>query len=114
MTDYATRYGFDVDADELEERLDTEGINPEGFDVFVSEIAGRGYFPDLDAAVSAYADAVIGEISVTEYAWQYAEDCMGLTGFARDYFDADKFARDLVLGGDVTEGSGGWLFYSSW
>lgn len=106
------------DTDELADALDTLGaddVDTDGFRVFVTEVAGAGYFADLDSAVDAYRDAVIGEQSITDYAWDYAADCMGLDGFALDYFDADKFARDLQLGGDViVAGNGRWLFYGTW
>lgn len=58
---------------------------------------------DLDDAESAFIDAWIGNISAEDYAYDYVTDCLGLEGIALDYFDFAKFARDLIIGGDISE-----------
>ncbi len=40
--------------------------------------------------------------SATDYAYELAEES-GLSGFALNYFDAEKFARDMDLNGEIQE-----------
>lgn len=112
---------FDYSADAIAE-LDPY-VDPDGVAVFLEHVVGGpdGY-SDLGEALAAYEDAVIGDHyeSVEDYAYEYAEDCLGLEGFALDYFDAERFARDLTLGGDIVEvrnadtGYKLWLFHGNW
>lgn len=96
------------------ENLRDEGLN-EAFGDFLEDIAGDiGYFADIDDAVERFREAYIGEMTLEDYAYSYAEDAIGLTGFALQYFDAEKFARDLSASGDVTETMHGHLFHGNW
>ncbi len=82
------------------------------FRVFVTELA-RGQFDDVSDAYAAFRDAYLGDIPLADYAHDYARECLGLSGAALDYFDADKFGRDLVLSGDVIAHDD-FLFNGSW
>lgn len=63
---------------------------------------------------SEFEDCYIGDYSyhdnpVLEYAYQYIDDCYDLEkmlGNLSAYFDYEKFARDLQLGGDIAEHNG--------
>jgi len=51
-------------------------------------------------------DVCLFEGTATEYAEEYIEDCGLLSELPenlRYYFDVEAFARDMVLGGDITE-----------
>lgn len=58
---------------------------------------------DLDDAESEFIDAWIGNMSAEDYAYDYVTECLDISGTALDYFDFERFARDLVIGGDVAE-----------
>lgn len=105
----------DLTTDALDELLEDNDIDIEAFDAFIEDIAGTRYEyggTDPQAIADAFISAFAGAGTLTDYAWQYAED-MGLEGFALQYFDAESFARDLELGGDMSEARG-WLFYGAW
>lgn len=110
---------FDYSADAIAETYpDTD---PDGVAIFIEYVAGSvDYFDDLDSLIASYDDALIGNHydSVADYAYEYAEDCLNLSNFALDYFDADKFGRDLEYGGDIVavrdEATGLWLFNGHW
>lgn len=63
---------------------------------------------------SMFEDCYIGDYSdhdnpVLEYAYQYIDDCYDLEkmmGKLSAYFDYEKFARDMELGGDIAEHNG--------
>ena len=57
----------------------------------------------LADALEKRDEVEIYEGSLEDYAYDYAKDCIGLEGFALDYFDCEKFANDLKCGGDVVE-----------
>ena len=61
---------------------------------------------DLDSAESAFRDAWIGHMSVREYAEEFADEMMEdskIPESFRQFFDYDKYANDMELGGDVSE-----------
>jgi antirestriction protein len=70
---------------------------------------------DYDTCAAAFQEVYIGQQSVRDY----VEDLLDSTGelnslgHLAQYFDYDAYARDLVLGGDVTENEG-FLFHSNW
>lgn len=86
---------------ELAQALDDKG---EAFGLFVSHFG-----LEISDAVSAFDEAYIGDMSLEDYAYNLVEECYlpelsgGSKEFFESYFDYDKFARDLKLGGDVVE-----------
>ncbi len=91
--------------DTLEPHIDIEAVR-----AYIEDVQGVHYVSDVPETVLAqFHEAFIGEISLEDYAYDYASDCLGLEGVALDYFDTEKFGRDLRLGGDVIE-SGRYLF----
>jgi hypothetical protein len=89
----------------LEPHIDIEAVR-----AYVEDVVGTHYVTgDAEDVLAQFHDAFIGEISLKDYAYDYASDCLGLEGVALDYFDTEKFGRDLRLGGDVIE-SGPYLF----
>lgn len=58
---------------------------------------------DLDDAESAFTDAWIGNMSAEEYAEDILNECYDIPESIRPYVDAEKFARDMVIGGDIAE-----------
>lgn len=70
---------------------------------------------DYDTCAAAFEDAYIGETTARDY----AEDLLDSTGelnslgHLAQYFDYDAYARDMILGGDLTE-SEGHLFHTNW
>jgi hypothetical protein len=106
----------DLTTDTLNELLEENDICPIAFDAFVEDIAGTHYdYGGTDPQVIAdtFLAAFAGAGNLPDYAYDYARECLGLEGTALDYFDADKFARDLELGGDMHEVRG-YLFHGSW
>lgn len=105
---------FDTVVD-LAKAIDSFGsAEAQAFGLWLENIVGDiTYFSDPDDAVNRFQEAYIGEKSLEDYAYEYAEDVLGLTGAALDYFDCEKFGRDLELGGDITEYDGH-LFNANW
>lgn len=88
---------------ELVDDIGIEGIsNPEAY--FDYEAFGRDAKMDLDA--DSEDDAAAFDMDDAEYGEQLVDD-QGFANLGKDalstYFDYDKFARDLELGGDVDE-----------
>ena len=53
---------------------------------------------DFDSLKSDFEDAYIGEYNSKEdYAYGFVEKCYDLPDFAKDYFNYEKFARDLFM-----------------
>ena len=106
----------DLTNNTLDALLEDNDIDALAFDAFIEDIAGTHYDyggTDPQAIADAFISAFAGAGNLADYAYDYAKDCLGLEGTALDYFDADKFGRDLELSGDMTE-TRGWLFYGSW
>jgi hypothetical protein len=104
----------DLTTVELDALLEDNNVDVEAFNVFIEDVAGTHYVWDsVDSMLDAFEDSFAGAGNLPDYAYDYAKDCLGLEGTALDYFDADKFARDLQLGGDMLEARG-YLFYGSW
>ena len=57
---------------------------------------------NITEAMEKLDEVSISEGSPVDYAWEMAED-MGIEGFAMTYFDAERFARDLELNGEIME-----------
>ena len=68
---------------------------------------------DVTSLRNDFESASTGHATAEDWAWTYAEDCLCLRGAALDYFDAEKFARDAQLGGDITVTDSN-VFYSNW
>ncbi|ASR77194.1 anti-restriction protein [Mycobacterium phage MyraDee] len=99
------------DLAKLLNELDTEA---RPFSLWIDAIVGDiTYFADITEAEQRFRDAYIGEQDIEDYAYEYAEEVLGLEGVALDYFDSEKFARDLELGGDISEVEG-YLFHANW
>lgn len=60
---------------------------------------------DYEEQVADFQDAFLGLMSAEEYAQQLADDIFP-EAVKSGYFDYDKFANDLVIGGDVWEDDG--------
>lgn len=58
---------------------------------------------DLEEALEKYTDVSIFEGTALDYAHEFIDDCYNLEGIAAQYFDYERFARDLVMGGDIEE-----------
>ena len=94
--------------------LEARGIEREPFDVFIEDVAGTHYvWHSVDSMLDAFNDAFAGAGTLEDYAYDYALECLGLEGFALDYFDAERYARDLQFGGDMLE-TRGYRFYLTW
>jgi hypothetical protein len=92
--------------------VELTGTEYAAFRVFVNDLA-RGQFDDVADAYAAFRGAYLGDSPIGDYAYDYARDVLGLSGVALDYFDTDKFGRDLVLSGDVIAYDG-LLFNGTW
>jgi hypothetical protein len=69
---------------------------------YVEDVQGVHYVSgDAEDVLAQFHDAFRGEQSLEDYAYEYAYGCVGLEGFALDYFDAEKFGRDLRLSGEI-------------
>jgi len=70
---------------------------------------------DYRTVSAAFQDAYIGETSARDYAENLLDDTgqLDALGELAQYFDYDAYARDMLLGGDVTENEG-FLFHSNW
>ena len=58
----------------------------------------------LEEAQEKAEDVILFEGSLTNYAWDFAKDCLNIDAWpdaAQRYWDAEAFGRDLDLGGDV-------------
>ena len=65
-------------------------------------MADRGCTPEQ--ALEQAEEVSFSTGSITDYAWQFAEECLGLNDWpetAQRYWDAESYARDLQLGGDI-------------
>jgi len=62
-----------------------------------------GYMPEG----TNVEDALIGEMSLTEYAQEIADEMLGEDSWARRYCDTDAIVRDLNASGEVAVGNVG-------
>ena len=84
----------------------SEAIEDHGdpFVAWISEVVGDiGYFADVADAVDQFVDRYVGPMTLEDYAYEYAEEVLGLKDTALDYFNYEKFANDLSMSGDMTE-----------
>ena len=58
---------------------------------------------DLSEALEKVEEVCIFEGTKEDYAEELVNGCYDLEGFAKQYFDYEKFANDLDCGGDITE-----------
>lgn len=82
----------------LEELEDTSESQQAAFLYLVSDL---GYC--AEKALEDYEYVMLSDESATDLAREYAEDAMGLTGFALQYFNAEAYANDCLLGGGWSE-----------
>jgi hypothetical protein len=83
--------------EELDSTVDIDAVR-----AFIEDVQGVHYVSDVPETVLAqFHDAFRGAQSLEDYAYEYAYGCVGLEGFALDYFDAEKFGRDLRLSGEI-------------
>jgi hypothetical protein len=81
----------------LEPYTDIEAVR-----AYVEDVVGTHYVSgDAEDVLAQFHDAFHGEQSLEDYAYEYASECLELEGVALDYFDAEKFGRDLRLSGDI-------------
>ncbi|QDH93040.1 ArdA-like antirestriction protein [Mycobacterium phage Stephig9] len=98
------RIGEYEDIDLLIDLADALEKRGEPFEAWLSEIIGDiGYFASVSDAEDQFEDRFLGAVTKEDYAYDYAEDVLDLTGVALDYFDYEKFARDLELSGEISE-----------
>jgi hypothetical protein len=81
----------------LDPHIDIDAVR-----AYVEDVQGVHYVSDVPETVLAqFHEAFRGEQSIEDYAYEYAYGCVGLEGFALDYFDAERFVRDLRLSGEI-------------
>lgn len=69
---------------------------------------------ELEETLRAFECSYLeGVTDLETYAYDYAEEVLGWREDQMMYFAADDFARDLLLGGDVSENDG-FYFLSNW
>ena len=69
---------------------------------FWEDVLGFNYCKDVAKVLEVFEDAYQGEYSSNEdWAEKYINDCYTLKKPLKDYFDYEKYARDLELGGDM-------------
>lgn len=84
-----------------------DDVDADAFDAYITGVVGSlDYFDSLADAVAEFRNAYVGAMTLTEYAEQCADEFIGRDGFARDYFDAERYARDLRMSGEYTESDG--------
>jgi hypothetical protein len=81
--------------EQLEDASDTEQV------AFLYLMSDIGY--DTETALEKYEYVELSDESATDLAYAYAEDVIGLTGFALQYFNAESFANDCMCGGEWSE-----------
>ncbi|WNM67891.1 ArdA-like antirestriction protein [Mycobacterium phage Discoknowium] len=84
----------------------SEAIEKHGdpFVAWLGEVVGDiGYFDSVADAVDQFEDRYVGPMTLEDYAYEYAEEVLGLKDTALDYFNYEKFANDLSMSGDMTE-----------
>ncbi|QDK03161.1 ArdA-like antirestriction protein [Mycobacterium phage SydNat] len=99
---------------ELSEAVEKHG---DPFVAWIGDIVGDiSYFGSVSEAVDQFEDVYIGQMTIEDYAYEYAEEVLGLTGTALEYFDTEKFARDLEASGDVSEAwyDGEYYVFRAW
>lgn len=97
-----------------------EGLNIENAGSVDAFLELTGHEPqdreDLQEIIEGFEDSFVGDMSVEDYAREYIDDTGVLEALGetlRVYFDYEMFARDLLIGGDVSV-QDGWLFRSNW
>jgi len=83
---------------------DFEGIDDDDYIKAICMAEYLGY--DMDTILNRMDDINLFEGTAIEYAEQYIDDTGMLAEMPenlRFYFDTEAFARDMVLGGDITE-----------
>jgi hypothetical protein len=84
----------------------------DAFTVWCEHVAGIDI--EIDAVtVRQFRDSYEGPITAVDFAWDVAGESMEKDSLGYRYFDAEKFARDLLLSGEFTE-TGGYLFTTTW
>lgn len=75
------------------------------FAVYVENFVTTGVntADELDDAESEFTDAWIGHTSAEDYAEDIINECYDIPEAIRPYVDVEKFARDMVIGGDIAE-----------
>lgn len=94
------------------------GINQSNLEIWFDELAHIAQDSDkglalryllahlgksLEEALEQADDVNIYRGKLSDYAREIAEDAHGLSGFALMYFDADAYARDMEINGEVAE-----------
>ncbi len=75
------------------------GMDDHEQQAFIYLVDVVGYTPAK--ALENYESVNVFEGTKEDYAYELIEECYGLPEFAKAYFDYDKFARDLEMGGDI-------------
>ncbi len=68
---------------------------------FMYLVSGLGHC--IEKALEEYEYVILSSDPATDLAYEYAEDAMGLSGFALQYFNAEAYANDCMLGGEWSE-----------
>ena len=70
----------------------------EAFNVWCNYTSLNIVSEDIDELITSFEDDYMGAYEDEEYfAYKLVEDCYDLPGFAKTYFDYEKFARDLFI-----------------
>lgn len=65
---------------------------------------------DVDAIVALFPDAFLGEYTPEEYAEHLVDESCDLPEIIADYIDYKRFARDMIMNGDIVGSRNGYLF----
>lgn len=112
VTELTEEYAAYVTA--LEGAQDREAVNYGAFTAFVDAFGiNVESATELEDACNAFDSAYAGTMTMEEYAEQFIDEVYEVPAGLEGYIDVEKFARDLVLGGDMTENDGH-IFHSNW
>lgn len=112
VTELTEEYAAYVTA--LEGAQDREDANYGAFTAFV-EAFGMDIdsATDLEDTCNAFDSAYAGTMTMEEYAETFIDEVYEVPAGLEGYIDVEKFARDLELGGDMTENDGH-IFHCNW
>lgn len=98
LREWFVEHGFDVEGPNVPYLVDQQGDPAISF----VEYFGVNYDPKTESIEDAFAESYQGTYqSAEDWAREQAEEILGLEGVALQYFDAEAFARDCAIGGDI-------------
>jgi len=69
-------------------------------------------FDAADEWADNFRDQYIGMMSARDYAEDLFNDLNEVPSYLQNYIDYEKLGRDMIMGGDIWESDGGFLFRS--